>query len=152
MKRDRDDTDFRKVIESYQLRESGCVFCETSPERVVATNELCFAIHDKHPVTPGHALVIPKRHVADYFGLGRPELNASHSLLEELKKRLQDSDPTIVGFNVGINCGPAAGQTVFHCHIHLIPRRAGDAEKPAGGVRHVIPGRGHYSADDQVGT
>jgi diadenosine tetraphosphate (Ap4A) HIT family hydrolase/5-methylcytosine-specific restriction endonuclease McrA len=147
MKRDRDDTDFRKVIESYQHREPGCVFCDMPGERVVAQNELCFAIQDNYPVTPGHLLVIPKRHTGDYFELGRPELNAVHSLLERLKMSVQGSDASVKGFNVGINCGPAAGQTVSHCHVHLIPRRQGDVEAPAGGVRHVIPGKGHYPQD-----
>jgi diadenosine tetraphosphate (Ap4A) HIT family hydrolase len=144
MKRDRDDTDFRGVAESYQYREPGCVFCEMPQDRVVDQNELCYAVWDKYPVTPGHLLVIPKRHAADYFKLSRPELNAAHFLLEEWKKHLQGSDPKVKGFNVGINCGPAAGQTVSHCHVHLIPRREGDVENPAGGVRHLIPGQGHY--------
>jgi diadenosine tetraphosphate (Ap4A) HIT family hydrolase len=143
MKRDRDDTDFRKVVESYQNREPGCVFCEM-PERVSDLNELCYVVPDKYPVTKGHMLVIPKRHTLDYFELGRPELNAVHSLLMKTKKQLQESDPTVTGFNVGTNCGQTAGQTVLHSHIHLIPRRAGDVENPAGGVRHIIPGKGHY--------
>jgi ATP adenylyltransferase len=102
---------------------------------------------DKYPVTAGHKLVIPKRHVAEYFDLGRPELNAVHFLLEQLKKRIQENDPAVKGFNIGINCGATAGQTVFHCHIHLIPRRDGDVEYPAGGIRHVIPGKGHYTIE-----
>jgi len=75
-------------------------------------------------------LVIPKRHVADYFELGQPELNSVHFLLEEFKRRLQARDEAVKGFNVGINCGEASGQTVFHCHIHLIPRRLGDVDDP----------------------
>lgn len=144
MKRDRDDTDFRKVIESYHHREPDCVLCEIPLERIEIQNELCFAIKDKYPVTPGHMLVIPKRHVGQYFDLGRPELNAVHVILEQLKRHSQDSDPTVKGFNIGINCGAAAGQTIFHCHIHFIPRREGDVPNPAGGVRHLIPGKGHY--------
>lgn len=147
MKRDRDDTDFRKVVESYGHREPGCPFCELPAHRVVLENELCIALADKYPVTPGHHLVIPKRHISDYFGLGRPELNAVHFLLEKLKEQFQQSDPTIKGFNVGINCGEAAGQTVFHCHVHLIPRRQGDVENPAGGIRHLMPGKGHYRVE-----
>src|SRR5271166_2906048 len=81
MKRDRDDTDFRKVIESYQHRQAGCVFCEFPPERILFQNELCVVIADKYPVTPGHMLIIPKRHVAEYFDLWRPEFNAVHFLL-----------------------------------------------------------------------
>lgn len=149
MKRDRDDTDFRKVIESYGHREPGCIFCELPVERIALENELCVAVADKYPVTPGHMLVIPKRHVAEYFDLGRPELNAVHFLLEQLKKQLQDNDSTVKGFNIGINCGATAGQTVFHCHIHLIPRREGDVENPAGGIRHLIPGKGHYTVESE---
>jgi diadenosine tetraphosphate (Ap4A) HIT family hydrolase len=146
MKRDRDDTDFRKVIESYQHRDSNCVFCTVAGERVLCQNELCYAVADMYPVTPGHTLVIPKRHVVDYFGLGRPELNGVQLLLEQMKEQLQQKDAGIHGFNVGVNCGQAAGQTVFHCHVHLIPRRAGDVANPAGGIRHVIPEKGCYTA------
>lgn len=71
-----------------------------------------------------------------------------HFLLEGLRKTLPEGDPTVTGFNVGINCGTTAGQTIHHCHVHLIPRRAGDAEQPAGGVRHVIPGKGAYRVDE----
>ena len=144
MKRDRDDTDFRKVAESYQDREAGCIFCEMPKESVVLQNELCLAVEDKFPVTPGHMLVIPKRHIAEYFDLGQPELNCVRKLLGDLRQRLRASDDSVMGFNVGINCGQAAGQTVFHCHVHLIPRRLGDAERPEGGVRHVISGKGNY--------
>ena len=144
MKRDRDDTDFREVIESYQLREAGCIFCELPVARIARQNELCIAIGDKYPVTVGHMLVIPKRHVADYFDLGHAELNAMHFLLEEVKKHSVQIDPSVDGFNIGINCGQAAGQTVFHCHVHLIPRRDGDVEDPAGGIRHLIRGKGRY--------
>jgi diadenosine tetraphosphate (Ap4A) HIT family hydrolase/5-methylcytosine-specific restriction endonuclease McrA len=147
MKRDRDDTDFRKVIESYQYREPGCAFCEIPGERVIFQNELCFAVADKYPVTPGHMLVIPKRHVPDYFELGRPEQNCVHLLLEQLRQRLKEDDSAVKGFNIGMNCGEVAGQTIFHCHVHIIPRREGDVDDPAGGVRHVMPGKGHYPWD-----
>jgi ATP adenylyltransferase len=149
MKRDRDDTDFRKVIESYQHRERGCVFCEMPEERVVFQNELCIAVADKYPVTPGHMLVIPKRHVSEYFELGRPELNCVHLLLEQLRQHLRENDREVKGFNLGINCGETAGQTVFHSHVHLIPRREGDVDDPAGGVRHLMPGKGHYALDSR---
>jgi diadenosine tetraphosphate (Ap4A) HIT family hydrolase len=95
-------------------------------------------------VTLGHVLVIPKRHVADYFDLGRPELNASQFLLEQLKREIIAADPSVQGFNLGINNGRVPGQTVLHCHVHLIPRRAGDAPDATGGVRNVIPGKGNY--------
>lgn len=107
-------------------------------------NDLAFAILDGFPVTEGHALVIPKRHVEDYFGLTREELIACDDLLRQLRETEMAGDPSIQGFNIGMNAGAVAGQTVFHCHIHLIPRRQGDVENPRGGVRHLIPGKGHY--------
>lgn len=144
MKRDRDDSDLRAIRESYSHREAGCLFCERPTERVVAQNELAYAIFDGFPVTEHHCLVIPKRHIPDYFSLSRPELNACDDLLREMKRWVQERDPTVSGFNVGMNSGADAGQTIFHCHIHLIPRRKGDVENPRGGVRHTIPGKGHY--------
>lgn len=118
---------------------------------MVLENELLLAVADKYPVTPGHILVVSKRHVADYFDLWQPERNAAQFLLEKVKQRSQESDSTVNGFNVGINSGETAGQTVFHCHIHLIPRRQGDVENPAGGIRHLIPGKGHYTAEGRAG-
>ncbi len=144
MKRDRDATDFRAIRDSYQQREKGCLFCEISPERIIAENDLAYAIKDGFPVTTGHTLVIPKRHAVDYFALHQAELNACNRLLKELRHTLMTGDPTITGFNVGMNAGKDAGQSIFHCHIHLIPRRAGDVERPKGGVRHLIPGKGEY--------
>jgi ATP adenylyltransferase len=145
MKRDRDDTDFRGVAESYRHREAGCLFCGLPPDRIVIENTLAFAVFDKYPVTDGHTLVIPRRHASSYFDLGRPEINACNLLLEEAKATIERGDPSVSGFNVGTNAGRAAGQTVFHFHIHLIPRRDGDVTDPAGGVRHVIPGKGSYA-------
>lgn len=111
---------------------------------MIASNDLVYAIRDGFPVTPLHTLVIPKRHVGDYFGLTREELQASHELLLQLRAAIFTEDSEVDGFNVGINSGHVAGQTVFHCHIHLIPRRKGDVENPRGGVRHLIPGKGFY--------
>lgn len=113
-------------------------------ERVIATNALAYAVRDGFPVTEGHTLVIPKRHVADYFGLFNEEIMACNQLLKELRLSILAQDKTVEGFNIGMNAGAVAGQTVFHCHIHLIPRRKGDVENPRGGVRHTIPGRGFY--------
>ena len=144
MKRDRDDTDFRGVGESYERRELGCPFYEVSKDRVVGETELAYAIRNAYPVAPLHTLVIPKRHVRGYFELGRPELNACHRLLEWEKKAIEKADSGVEGFNLGVNDGEAADQTVFHCHLHLIPRRRGDTEDPTGGVRRVIPGKGVY--------
>jgi ATP adenylyltransferase len=144
MKRDRDATDFRPWRAQYELRHEGCVFCEVPASRVIAENRLAYAIRDGFPVTPLHTLVIPKRHVLDYFALTRPEVNACHQLIETLKTEIEQADSTVAGFNLGINAGEAAGQTIFHCHIHLIPRRSGDTPNPRGGVRHVVEGKGSY--------
>jgi ATP adenylyltransferase len=123
---------------------STCLFCSIPPERVIATNELAYAIRDGFPVTAGHTLVIPKRHATDYFELTQADLLACDDLLRELRSSILADDPTVEGFNIGMNAGEVAGQTIFHCHIHLIPRRKGDVENPRGGVRHLIPGKGFY--------
>ena len=143
-KRDLDDTDLRAVAESYRERFEGCLFCGRVDDRTFAENELCYAISDAFPVTDGHSLIIPKRHVADYFDLYKPETNAIHDLSHIVRKQLLESDPAITGFNVGINAGESAGQTIFHCHVHLIPRRDGDMKNPKGGVRGVIPEKQSY--------
>jgi ATP adenylyltransferase len=144
MKRDRDATDFRGVAGSYNHRQLGCIFCETKPADITHENALCYAIRDRYPVTALHTLIIPKRHVTDYFGLYQPELNAVNQLLAQIKDEVVEADPTVSGFNIGANSGAAAGQTVFHCHLHLIPRRQGDTEDPRGGVRGVIPAKQGY--------
>jgi diadenosine tetraphosphate (Ap4A) HIT family hydrolase/5-methylcytosine-specific restriction endonuclease McrA len=144
MKRDRDDTDFRAVAASYAHRQAGCVFCELPADRLVLENRLAIAILDRYPVTERHMLVLPRRRAATYFELCRPEVNACNLLLEEARVRIEREDGSVRGFNIGINAGVAAGQTVPHCHIHLIPRRDGDVGDPAGGVRHLIPGKGYY--------
>jgi diadenosine tetraphosphate (Ap4A) HIT family hydrolase len=145
MKRDRDATDFRALRESYAHREKACLLCARQGDGHIAVeNELCFGIDDGYPVTELHMLVIPKRHVADFFELYEPEKHACMRLLDEAKRRAKAQDASIAGFNVGINVGEAAGQTVQHCHVHLIPRRTGDVEQPRGGVRNLIPGKGGY--------
>lgn len=121
-----------------------CIFCKPDTSRVYLASDLCVAIWDAFPVTASHALIIPRRHVCDYFALSADELLACHELLRETREWITAHDPLVEGFNVGINAGEVAGQTVFHCHIHLIPRRKGDVANPRGGVRHVIPGKGAY--------
>ncbi len=120
-----------------------CVFCNISHERIVAENELCFAIRDGFPVSEGHTLIIPKRHVADYFDLTIEEVTAMQTMMREVKGHL-DAELEPDGYNVGINVNEAAGQTVFHVHMHLIPRYKGDVENPRGGVRGVIPDKQKY--------
>jgi ATP adenylyltransferase len=131
--------------DSYTRRkEFGCPFCEMPGDRMVSENELAYAIRDAFPVTPLHTLLIPKRHVQGYFELDSAELEACRQLLHREKAAIEREDGDVQGFNVGVNDGEAAGQTVFHCHIHLIPRRKHDVEDPRGGVRNVIPGRAAY--------
>jgi ATP adenylyltransferase len=125
-----------------------CPFCELPLDRIVIQNNLAIGFYDGYPVSAGHALVIPKRHVVDYWGLTPQEREACHGLLELLKTDIEKKDPLVNGFNIGLNAGASAGQTVFHCHFHLIPRRDGDVPNPRGGVRHVIPGKGHYKSSD----
>jgi ATP adenylyltransferase len=143
-KRDRDSTDFRAVAASYAHRAGGCAFCEMPTARIVGENPLCYAIRDLYPVTELHTLVIPKRHVMDYFDLQQPERNAIHRLLVTERAAIQQQDANVSGFNVGVNAGEDAGQTIFHCHVHLIPRRRGDIDNPRGGVRGVIPSKRVY--------
>ena len=133
-KRAEDDTDFRGILDSYSDRDTDCIFCNDCAGRIVSENELCFAIRDGFPVTYLHTLIIPKRHVADYFDLYQTELNAIHDLLAQQKQSIMHEDNTVTGFNVGINAGKSAGQTVFHVHVHLIPRRDGDVDEPRCGV------------------
>jgi len=144
MKRDRDDADFRGMDESYKHREVSCIFCNMPKKRVIAENRLAFVVRDAYPVADGHSLIIPKRHIADYFSLGQAEINACTSLIKDSQKEIGSSFSGITGFNIGVNVGESAGQTIFHCHIHLIPRRIGDVRDPVGGVRNTIPGRGNY--------
>ena len=143
-KRDTDTADLRGVADSYNDRSNNCVFCKLSSKRIVAENKLGLVIRDEYPVTALHTLIIPKRHIADYFGLYQPELNAINHLLMVQKMVIAKQDFTVTGFNIGMNCGESAGQTIHHCHVHLIPRRDGDVPKPRGGIRHVIPGKGDY--------
>lgn len=109
---------------------TACPFCNMSPERIHLSTEKACAIRDGFPVTELHSLVIPKRHVADYFSLTTDELLAIGDLLNQLRREILAKDHTVEGFNIGVNVGTVAGQTIFHCHIHLIPRRIGDVENP----------------------
>lgn len=143
-KLDRDTTDFHGAHEAYALRDANCPFCTLPPTRIVAENILVMAIEDAYPVTPSHILLLPRRHVPDQTGLWQPEINALAQLQTIMIERLRTTDPSISGFNIGSNAGVSAGQTIFHCHIHLIPRRDGDAENPRGGVRGVIPAKQSY--------
>ena len=122
---------------------TACPFCTFADERILAGNELAIAIRDGFPVSPGHSLIIPRRHVASWFDTTAEEQRAVIELLADVKQRL-DAERSPAGYNIGINDGPAAGQTVRHLHLHLIPRYDGDTEDPRGGVRWVFPHRAAY--------
>ncbi|OYV40167.1 MAG: diadenosine tetraphosphate hydrolase [Thiomonas sp. 20-64-5] len=118
-----------------------CPFCQSMPW--VLRNALSFAVYDRAPVNPGHLLLIPFRHVADWFECSEQEQHALLELATEARALLlRERRPD--GFNLGVNCGKAAGQSIFHVHLHLIPRFAGDMAEPLGGVRGVIPARQTY--------
>jgi diadenosine tetraphosphate (Ap4A) HIT family hydrolase len=119
-------------------------------DRHVASNALAFAIHDGFPVSPGHTLIVPRRLVVTWFEATREEQVAMLELVDVVKAQL-DAELQPDGYNIGINAGPAAGQTVMHLHMHLIPRFKGDVPDPRGGIRHVIPGKGNYLLPDSDG-
>jgi diadenosine tetraphosphate (Ap4A) HIT family hydrolase len=122
---------------------STCPFCNLAPEGIVFANEHAFAFEDAYPVSPGHALIIPRRHAPSWFELSDEERLAVLDLLDRFRKRIAESrNPA--GFNIGINDGAAAGQTVPHVHVHLIPRYHGDQPDPRGGVRWIFPDKAAY--------
>ena len=144
-KNNKDDTDFRDIDAEYEYRETGCLFCDKQKQKgIISENSLAYLIQDGFAVTKYHSLIIPKRHCKDYFDLTQAEINATNQLIHTERERLLKLDKTITGFNIGINCGEDAGQSIMHCHVHLIPRRKGDIENPRGGVRGVIPDKRIY--------
>ena len=122
-----------------------CIFCKISSEELQFENELAYSSADSYPVSKFHSLIVPKRHVQDYFELSVEEVQACHELILKTKDKILKEDTTVKGFNIGTNSGKTAGQSIMHCHIHLIPRREGDVENPQGGVRSVIPLKQHYT-------
>ena len=121
-----------------------CIFCNTSVNDIIFENDLVFACFDSYPVSKFHTIIIPKRHTENYFNLNKDEILACNDLILKMKNKIEIDDKLVLGFNIGINSGKVAGQSIFHCHIHLIPRRKGDVEIPQGGVRSVIPSKQHY--------
>jgi len=121
-----------------------CLFCSIKDSGLADENTLAYASYDTYPVSEWHCLIIPKRHVKDYFELTNDEVIACNDLIKIIKEKILLKDPLVKGFNIGTNSGKIAGQSVLHCHIHLIPRREGDVENPQGGVRSVIPQKQHY--------
>jgi len=121
-----------------------CLFCNSKISGIVHENDLAYASYDTYPVSEFHCLIIPKRHVIDYFELTDEELVACNDLIKVIKEEVLIKDKNVKAFNIGTNAGKIAGQSIMHCHIHLIPRRDGDVENPQGGVRSVIPQKQHY--------
>lgn len=145
-KMDKDNTDFRKLRSIYEKREKDCPLCNIDilSSDIIDKNGSAIAIEDKYPVVKGHALVTPFRHVSSFFELGSFEKRSCILLIENVRKKIMENDKTITAFNVGFNDGCDAGQTIFHCHIHVIPRRKNDIPDPIGGIRNIIPGKGKY--------
>ena len=121
-----------------------CLFCNIKESGLAHENNLAYVSYDSYPVAEYHCLVIPKRHIKDYFELTNEELIACNNLIKLAKDEIINKDQTVSGFNIGTNVGKVSGQSILHCHFHLIPRRKGDVENPQGGVRSVIPNKQHY--------
>ena len=125
-----------------------CLFCNAKESGIAAENEFAYASYDSYPVSDFHCLIIPKRHVKDYFEMSDEELLACNDLITKIKNEILAKDKTVKAFNIGTNAGKMSGQSIMHCHIHLIPRREGDVENPQGGVRSVIPKKQHYNREN----
>ena len=126
-----------------------CPFCTLSPDRILRSNDHAIALRDAYPISPGHTLIVPRRHVGSFFEATADERTALLALLDEAKHGL-DIEFAPASYNIGINDGPAAGQTVPHLHVHLIPRYDGDCADPRGGVRWIVPDKADYwSARDR---
>jgi len=131
------------------MNETPCPFCTIDVQRIFHSGELVVAVWDAYPVSPGHALLLTKRHISSWFestAEERAELGETTMIAREaiLKRTASEHLPTPDGFNIGVNVGQSAGQTVFHLHVHVIPRWSGDVADPRGGVRHVIPNKANY--------
>lgn len=124
------------MIENSLNTEVHCLFCNYDRARHICENEYAYAIYDSFPVNRGHVLVIPKRHYESFFEASGEEMAAIYKIIKEVKERV-DWDYSPEGYNIGINIGKAAGQTIEHAHIHIIPRYKGDVENPQGGIRNL---------------
>ena len=125
-----------------------CLFCNINKKDIEEENNLSYASYDSYPVSKNHCLIIPKRHVSEYFDLTKEEIIACNDLISIMKNKIMSEDKSVKGFNIGVNSGKVAGQSIMHCHIHLIPRREGDVDNPQGGVRSVIPNKQHYKRNN----
>ena len=125
-----------------------CLFCNAKESGIAAENEFAYASYDAYPVSDFHCLIIPKRHVKDYFEMSDEELLACNDLITKIKNEILTKDKSVKAFNIGTNAGKISGQSIMHCHIHLIPRREGDVDNPQGGVRSVIPKKQYYKREN----
>lgn len=123
------------------MEQEKCPFCNPEADEIVAQNEFCYARRDRYPVSRGHLLIIPFRHTPDFFSLTSEEKKALLDLIAPCRDFIVEIF-TPDGYNIGMNIGAAAGQTIMHCHCHIIPRYTGDVDRPRGGVRGVVPKRG----------
>ena len=121
-----------------------CLFCNIKESGFSHENKLAYASYDTYPISNFHCLIIPKRHMRDYFELTNAEIIACNDLVKIIKEEILQKDPTVEAFNFGTNAGKISGQTIMHCHLHLIPRRKSDVENPQGGVRSVNPKKQYY--------
>ena len=121
-----------------------CIFCNLDHKRIISSSNFFHIIRDSFPVSDLHTLIIPKRHAETYFDLDEDETGELSKVLKIERQKILEMDDTVKAFNIGINAGEESGQTIFHCHIHLIPRRKGDVKDPRGGVRGVIPNKQKY--------
>jgi len=126
------------------MQKEQCLFCNKKKQKIIYSSKSVFVVRDSYPVTKLHTLIIPHRHVSNFFDLNKNELNDLNKILKKERLSLLNLDKEITAFNVGVNAGKDAGQSIMHCHIHLIPRRKGDIENPRGGVRGVIPSKQKY--------
>jgi len=126
------------------MQKEQCLFCNKKKQKIIYSSKSVFVVRDSYPVTKLHTLIIPHRHVSNFFDLNKNELNDLNKILKKERLSLLNLDKEITAFNVGVNAGKDAGQSIMHCHIHLIPRRKGDNENPRGGVRGVIPSKQKY--------
>jgi ATP adenylyltransferase len=134
----------QKVI--FWANRAPCPFCSVDLSDVAAANDQVLAIRVANPITPLHTFVVPRRHVANYFDLFLPEMMEVDEILRSIRKDIALADATVVGFNVEIDIGTCAGQTILHCHVHLIPRRVGDVADPRGGLCAITAGETPYIA------
>ena len=121
-----------------------CLFCNKKKQKVIYSSKFIYVVRDSFPVTKHHSLIIPHRHISNFFDLNNDELKDLSKILKKERQSLLDLDKEITAFNVGVNAGEDSGQSIMHCHIHLIPRRKGDIKNPRGGVRGVIPSKQKY--------